>query len=206
MAFEKFPLVGAVTVIVSVQLVCPAPDGAAPNVAPDNDIVVAVKLGTPPQLVETPPVMVTPAGIVSLNAKPLIGVALKLVSVIVSVLVPPARIALGANTSVTVAPFCTKIVRVIVELLLAVCVEVIAPVANEMLELLLAAMVAALRVTKSASIKQLPDAGMDPPESDQVNPSLGTFRVPPHVVDILGMVAHCNVEGNVLLNATPVRA
>ena len=84
------PLAGAVTVAVNVQLVEPIPLGAAARLPPVTVREVAVKLAVPPQVVVAGPTTVIPAGMVSVKLNPLIAVALKLRSVIVSVLLPPA--------------------------------------------------------------------------------------------------------------------
>ena len=115
----KFPFAAAVTVDVMVQLDEPIPVGAAGKEPPVTLSEVAVNPATPPQVVVAGPTTVTPAGIVSVKLNPVIAVALKLRSVMVSVLLPPAIIPAGEKTLVTDAAFCTRIVPSMFELFLA---------------------------------------------------------------------------------------
>jgi hypothetical protein len=85
------PLLAAVTCAITVHTELLIPAGAAGNDAPDTLSEFAVKVALPPiQLVDAGPVTTTPAGIVSVNENPFIGVALKLRRVMVSVEIPPA--------------------------------------------------------------------------------------------------------------------
>jgi hypothetical protein len=112
-------LAAAVTGAVIVQLDEPMPVGAAGNEPPVTLSDDAVKPAVPPQVVFAGPTTVTPAGIASVKLKPMIAVALKLRSVIVSVLLPPAMIPAGEKALVTVAAFCTRMVPSMFELFLA---------------------------------------------------------------------------------------
>jgi hypothetical protein len=67
--------VAAVTVAVIVQLV-ELPDGAAARPPPVTPSVVAEEVTEPPQVVDVPPVTVTPVGMISVKLMPEIGVAL----------------------------------------------------------------------------------------------------------------------------------
>lgn len=97
----------AVTGAVMVQVVDPAPTGAAATDPPVNVTDVAVLVSVPPQVVDGAPVKLIVAAQVSVNVTGVSTVALKFATVIVSVDGPDGAIGVGAKALVTCAPVCT---------------------------------------------------------------------------------------------------
>ena len=197
-------MAAAVTGAVIVQLEEPMPVGAAGKVPPVTPSDDAVKLAVPPQVVFAGPTTVTPAGIASVKLKPVIAVALKLRSVMVSVLLPPAMIPAGEKTFVTDAAFCTRIVPLIFELFLAPCAEVTELAFNRLVALASNGEVLGRRATISAKMTQLPLAGIVPPLNMRFVPPPTADTVPPQPFDTLGTAANTSCVGKVSVKATLV--
>lgn len=201
--FTKVPAAGAVTVAVIVQL-AGLPAVAALILPPETPSVVLDEVTEPPQVVEVPPATVTPAGIVSVKIIPEMGVALKLVSVNVKVLVPPVKIPAGLKTLVTAAAFCTVTEPAMAAALRMVSVVLTPLIAMLLVNVPLAAEEEELRATILTSIVQLPFAGMVPPLKVSEVAKAAAVTVPPQLLAIAGTLAACICAGKLSVKAAPV--
>ena len=180
--------------------------GAAAKLPPVTVTELAVKLATPPQVVDAGPVTVTPAGMASVNVKPLIAVAFKLVSVMVNVLDPPAMMPAGLNTLVTNAAFCTRTVVEMAAVFLAVCALVTLLAAIVFVALASVGVVLGNRATTSAWMAQLLFVAIVPPDNMMLVPPPAAVRVPPQVLEIFGTAASSSWVGKLSVNPTLVNA
>ena len=187
-----------------VQLADPMPVGAAGKEPPVTLSEFAVKPATPPQLVVAGPTTVTPPGMASVKLKPVIAVELKLRSVMVRMLLPPTMIPAGEKALVTDAAFCTRMTPLMFELFLAPCAEVTVFALNRLVALASDGDVVGKRATTSASMTQLPLAGIVPPLSMRLIPPGFAVTVPPQPFDRLGTGANTSCVGNVSVKATLV--
>jgi hypothetical protein len=189
-----------------VQEVEPAVAGAAANDAPVTPKEVAVAVIVPPQVVVVGPTTVTPVGKLFEKVKPLIDVALKLLSVSVRLLFVPATIDAGENTSATVAAVWTTTDPDMAAVFVAPSVLVTPVAAMLFVAVALKGVVFGLRATTSTLIVQLLPAAIVPPLNPTDVPEPAAVTVPPHVFARLGAGANCSWAGKLSVNAIPVSA